>query len=445
MNLGNSKKQLTKNVFSLTIVQIATYVLPLISVPIISRIIGPDKFGVINFAAAYIVYFNLLIGYSFDFTATRKIAREPDNEATRNKVFSEVFYTQCLLFIFSSIVFIILLYTVPELKHNKTIVIYSFFICVAALFTQNWLFQAMQDLSKVAIFNLISRLLFSICILVLVKKQEDYIWQPLLIGVIQTLVAIWSFVWAYKRYNIKLLKLPLTNCFQVLWQERMIFFSLVFVNLYTSTNTFILGLNQNPEQVGYFTAGQRLIVIAQSVLAIPLTQALYPFIGKAFGDSREKGLIIVQKLAPIIVLIFGLASILMFLFGPFLILLFYGEKFAPAISVFQVQSTIPLIIALSNILGIQIMMNLGMDKLFFRITALAGFISITLNLLTVKRWGYLASSYNYIFTEIFILVIMYIVLRRQGLNAINSQFWKVSEIMKQLKPISKMFSAKQKL
>lgn len=441
MNL--EKKRLTKNVFSLTIVQIATYVLPLISVPVISRIIGPEKYGIINFSAAFVVYFTLLIGYTFDFTATRKIAKDSENENLRNNVFSEVFYTQCILFLFSTITFIILLVTVQELKENRTIIILSYLICISTLFTQNWLFQAMQDLSKVAVFNVISRILFTVTILITVRREGDYIWQPFLIGIIQIIIALCSFIWAYKKYKIKLIKISLTRCFKVLWEERMIFFSLVFVNLYTSTNTLILGLNQNAEQVGYYTAGQRLIIISQSVLAIPLTQAFFPYIGKAFGESREKGIDIVQKLTPLVVIILGATSIAMTIFGPWMIRLFYGEKFEPAIIVFQIQSTIPLIVALSNILGIQIMMNLGMDKQFFKITASAGVASIFLNFLTVKRWGYLASTYNWMFTEVFILFLMYLVVRKKGLDPINKQYWKLSVIMEQFKPMCKIFSTRK--
>jgi O-antigen/teichoic acid export membrane protein len=179
-------------------VQIATYVLPLISVPIVSRIIGPEKYGTINFAVAYVAYFTLLISYSFDFSATRKISKDPDNIDNRNKVFSEVFYTQCLLFFLSTITFVILLFTVTQLKENKAVVIFSYLLCVSTLFTQNWLFQAMQDLSKVALFNLISKVLFTVAILIVVRKNQDYIWQPLIISVVQAMVAIWSFTWAFK-------------------------------------------------------------------------------------------------------------------------------------------------------------------------------------------------------------------------------------------------------
>ena len=66
--------QLLKNIFSLGSVQLVNYVFPLITVPYVSRIIGPDSYGIINYATAFIAYFTLLIGYGFDLTGTRKIA-----------------------------------------------------------------------------------------------------------------------------------------------------------------------------------------------------------------------------------------------------------------------------------------------------------------------------------------------------------------------------------
>lgn len=415
--------------------QIATYVLPLISVPIVSRIIGPEKYGTINFAVAYVAYFTLLISYSFDFSATRKISKDPDNIDNRNKVFSEVFYTQCLLFFLSTIAFIILLFTVTQLRENKAVVIFSYLLCVSTLFTQNWLFQAMQDLSKVALFNLISKVLFTVAILIVVRKNQDYIWQPLIISVVQAIVAIWSFTWAFKKYKIKLVKLSILRCWEVLKEDRIIFFSLVFVNLYSSTNTVILGLFQNATQVGYYTAAQRLIIIAQSVLAMPLAQAFYPFIGKAFGEGKDQGLRIAQKLIPLIVVFLGLATIAMFVLGPFVIRIFYGHRFEEAIPAFQILTIVPLLFSLNNVLGIQIMLNLGMDKYFFKITACAGVLSVTLNFLIIKRFGYIGTTVNWLITEIFCFSAMYFVLYRKGLNPINLTYFKFSAMKEYLSPI----------
>lgn len=429
------KKTLTRNVLSLGIVQVANYVLPLLSIPIISRILGPDKFGVINFAGAFVAYFTLIISYGFDLTATRKIAQDPFNEHKRSTIFSEVFYAKCLLFLFSTLVFTVSLFIVPELRSEVTVSVFSFLLCLATLFTQNWIFQAMQDLSKIALFNLISKLLFTIGIIVVIRQKEDYIWQPLLFSAVQIGVALASFLWAMKKYKIRFTKVPLSRCLVLLSEEKTVFFSFVVVSLYTTTNTVILGLYESAEQVGYYTAGQRLIITAQTVLTIPLAQALYPFIGKAFGESKELGLKLAQKILPIIILFTGVASLLMYLLGPYVLNLFYGDKFDAAIPVFQLLVFIPLIIAMSDVFGIQIMLNLKMDKYFFRITALGAVLSLCLNLLILPRWGYMGTAINWLVTELFISLALYITLRLKGINPFNKDYFKLSVFGEYLQPI----------
>lgn len=219
-----SKKGLVKNVFSLGLVQAANYVFPFITVPIVSRIIGPDKFGTINFAAAFMTYFTLLINFGFDFSATRAIAASKNNLEERNRIFNQVVFAKIFLFAISLVLFLIALYTVPQLKNEKEVAIFSFILCFSWVITPNWLYQAMQELSRVAMFNLATKVLFTFVILYLVREKDDYIWQPLAISMAQVVVGVFSFMYAVKRYNITLRKTELRPVLQLLWNERIIFF-----------------------------------------------------------------------------------------------------------------------------------------------------------------------------------------------------------------------------
>lgn len=422
----SEKKALTRNILSLSVVQIANNVLPLLSVPVISRIIGPDKFGAINFAASFVGYFVLLIGYGFDLSATRRIAADPHNEELRNRVFSEVFYIQAALLILSACIFTGLLITVPLFRLESLLMIFSFLICISALFTQNWLFLAMQDMPKVAFFNLVTKLLFTVFILVFIRHKEDYVLQPLIIGVIQIGVSLMSFFWAYRKYRLRFVPVNMMEGLVVLWRERTIFFSLVVVSLYTSTNVFILGLYQSPTQVGYYAAGQRLIIIIQSILTNPLSQALYPYIGRAFAESRDAGIRMVQRILPIVALLTGAAVLAIMTLGPLMLKLFYGEKFAPAVPVLQVLMFLPLIIGFSNIMGIQIMLNLKMDKIFFRVTACGAALSVFFNVIMIRHWGYIGTSVNWIMTELLICITMFIILHRKGVHPVDVNNFRLS-------------------
>jgi PST family polysaccharide transporter len=189
--------------------------------------------------------------------------------------------------------------------------------------------------------------------------------------------------------------------------------------------------------VGYYTSAQRLIIIAQSVLTMPIALAFYPYIGKAFANSRAEGLAVAQKLVALIVIGMGVASLIMFILGPFVINAFYGHQFQAAIPVFQILTVVPLLFALNNVMGIQIMLNLGMDKYFFKITAVAGILSVLLNLLMIRKWGYIGSTLNWLFTEVFLLVSMYVVLRYKSLNPLNAKYFRPFAIRELLTHISR--------
>jgi O-antigen/teichoic acid export membrane protein len=434
-----SKQSLFKNVASLGIMQIANYALPLITVPIISRIIGPDKFGVINYAASFMVYFNLLIAYGFDLTATRRIAKDPQNQELKNEVFSQVQSAKYILFFVSALLFAVCLFTVPLLATEKTVALCSFMICMGTVFTQNWLFQAMQDLPRVAILNFFGKLIFTMLVIYLVKEKSDYIWQPLITGLVHILISLLTFFWAIKKYNLNFHFIGWSNVIDVLLKERTVFFSIIVINLYTTTNIVVLGLLQDESAVGFYTAGQKLVEVIGMVLLLPLSQSLFPVVGFAFSQSRAHGIDVVQRIVPVIVILTLGLIVAMYCIGPLFLLWFYGEKFLPAVTVFKVAAPIPMLLALSNLFGIQVMLNLGMDKAFFKITAYGALFGFLLNVLMVNVFGYVGTAWNLLIVELYITLAMYVYLKRKGVDPINLSKFSFSEIKTQLKPLINKF------
>jgi len=430
MNL--SSKGLFKNIASLGIVQIANYVLPLISIPVISRIIGPEKLGVINYAVAFIAYFNIFISFGFDLTATRRLSKDPKNLTLRISVFNEVFFSQLFLFVISLSLFAICLYMVPPLAKEKEVAIYTFFICVGTLFAQNWLFQSMHDLPKMAWMTFFFKLLFTISMLFFIRKKEDYILQPLFTGVMSVTISVLSFVWAFRRYNLKFKKVPFLSITKLLFTEKTVFFSLIAINLYTTTNTVMLGLLEKPIQVGYYTAAQRLMAVVNGVINMPLAQSLYPFLGLAFAESLQKGLATVRKLYPLIITLTFTISLVIFLIGPTVVHWFYGKKFEASVNALRILSFIPMITSTSNFFGVQIMLNLKLDKYYLRICASGAVMGLILNYFMINALGFIGTAWNWLIVESYIAITMYIVLRLQGINPIDLNQFKISAIYSQI-------------
>ena len=419
------ENKLIKNLASVGMIQVANYVFPMISIPIISRIIGPDRLGAINFTASFIAYFTLMIGFGFDLTATRKVASDPHHEEKRNMVFSEVFSSKCLLLLISILIFTVCVLYIPQLALERELAIYTFLICFATVMTQNWLFQAMQDLPKMAMLNLLSKVVFTVMVLLLVRTKDDYTWQPLALSFSQILMALVSFSWAVKRYQLKFYRVTLSRCLSLLWEEKTFFFSLCIMNLYTNTNIIILGMVQNQTNVGYYTAGQKMISIIQLLLTVPLAQVLFPFMSKAFAADFDKGLDIAQRILPVVLVFTFLGGIGIIIFAPYLIGFFYGAAFSPAIAVCRILAFIPMIIAMATILGIHVMLNLKMDKAFFKVVSFGALFSVFTNLFLVTKIGYLGAAYTWILTELLIVTAFFFMLRNKGIFIVNHNYFRL--------------------
>jgi PST family polysaccharide transporter len=85
---GAGIKGLVENILSLTVLQAATYLLPLITLPYLVRVLGADKFGLVAFAHALMQYFIIVTDYGFNLSATRDIAASRDNMLKVSQIFS---------------------------------------------------------------------------------------------------------------------------------------------------------------------------------------------------------------------------------------------------------------------------------------------------------------------------------------------------------------------
>jgi PST family polysaccharide transporter len=92
----NSKK-ISANFMYLSILQGMNLLLPLITFPYLVRVLGIEKFGLIMFAQAFIVYFSMLADYGFNLSGIREVSSNRNNKNKLIKIFSSIMIARFVL------------------------------------------------------------------------------------------------------------------------------------------------------------------------------------------------------------------------------------------------------------------------------------------------------------------------------------------------------------
>lgn len=404
------------NFFSLSGLQVANFLLPLVTLPYIVRVIGPEYFGLVNFAQAFVVYFALVVNYGFDYSATREIAIKRGKNDEIAGIVSAVLTAKFLLLAVSTVVYGLLVFSIPRFQDDLLLYVYTYLLVVGAAVFPTWLFQGMEKLTRTAIFNFIIKAAFTASIFIFIRQEGHYLYIPLINGVGHTVVGVIALFYGLRYFRIRISLPSKDTLLAALKKGWTLFTSTVVINLYTTSNVFILGLLTANIHVGYFTAASKIIIVIQGLLLMPMNQTLFPHIGNALHRSFENGIEKLKRLTFLVGGITFLASVFVFVAAKPIVFIIFGSEFGDAVVALRMMAFLPFIIGLSNVFAIQGLLNLKMDKVFLMITGSGAVLSIALNLILVPRFYELGTSVSWLSTEIFITIASFYVLFRKGIN-----------------------------
>ena len=353
--MAGEKKRLLENFISLGALQIVSYVIPLISLPYLSRVLGVEKFGLVFFAFAFMQYFIMLTDYGFGLSATREIAVNRHNKNNLSNIFSAVTFIKFILLIVSFVLLCAMVFFIPKLRENWLVFMLSFLMVVGNAIYPVWFFQGMERMKYITFLNILSKTIFLVLIFIFVKRESDYIIVPLLNSMGFLVSGVIGMFFAIKNLGAKLYIPKWTSIKKQFKYSSEFFLSRVSVSAYTNTNTFCLGLIGSTVMVGYYVAAEKIYNAINGIQA-PLGQALYPFVAK------NKDIKTYKKWFKVAVLCNILVCSIVFIFAKEFITLFYGSEMTNAYHVLRIFSLISLVVFPSMLVGYPLIGAMGHTK-----------------------------------------------------------------------------------
>jgi len=413
--MASDRRRLLGNMASLFTLQGANYALPLVTLPYLVRVLGPEKFGLIAFAQAFIQYFVVATDYGFNLSATRDVAIHRENPQKLAEIIIAVMTIKIVLALLGAMILAALISVVPTFRQYWSLYAVVYLTVLGATLFPTWLFQGLERMRDITWMNVGARLITTASIFALVRSPKDFVVAGAIQSLPVALAAIPAWVVLFRSHRTRLHRPRPPVIWEQLKNGWHVFLSTAAINAYTSSNTFVLGLIAGPVAVGYFSAANKLVQAVQGLLT-PITQTLYPHISALAGRSRVSALAFIRKVLKWLAPASFAVSVLVLSAAEPLVRLVLGGEYGPSVSVLAWLAFLPFIIALSNVFGIQTMLTFGMNRLFSRILIASAGLNVLLIVPLAWRFGADGAAMSMLCTEIFVTSSMAWMLHRRGIN-----------------------------
>ena len=169
-----SLKTILKNAGWLGLVQILNYLIPFLTLPVVTRAFGPILYGILAAFNAYGMYVFVIVGYGFDFSGLRAIARSREDHFTLSKTVSTIFCAQILLGTLAVLIlFTALPFIIPRGADYKLVGLIVLLQVFATAATPQWVFVGLEQIRSLAVAQFAFRIFAAVLIISLIRAPDD--------------------------------------------------------------------------------------------------------------------------------------------------------------------------------------------------------------------------------------------------------------------------------
>lgn len=351
--------------------------LPFVTVPYVTRILGAEPYGIFSIALNYATYFQLVIEYGFDLSAARKVV-ETDSREGLSKLVAHVVSARLLLFglCLVATVFLALASAVEK----------DLFLCLMALFAMllgyaiqlNWMFIGLQDMKVVTISTAIARSVSVALIFLMVTSPDRLVLYALLYSITYLLSGLLTHWFAWRRHGIRIMVPTRAGVLEEMRDGMPIFLSSATSKIIGNVGVTVLSACRSASVVGSYAA---ILKIPQmvSMMFTPISQALYPRVNEVRLTSRKAAAKLVFKVAMPITGAFALVLVVIATARAPIVTLLFGEEYLECADALIPLAIWVLLGIVNNFMGVQLLIPLGYQRLYSLLIILDSFLSLALN------------------------------------------------------------------
>lgn len=418
------QKSLKLNFIMNAILTMSSFVFPLITFPYVSRVLMPTGTGKVSFATSLISYFSMFAQLGIPTYGIRACAKVRDERLELTRTVHELLVINLIMDLISYIILILALLFVPRLQEDRNLYIIISATIFLTSIGMEWLYKALEQYSYITIRSIIFKFIALIAMFALVHKKEDYV----IYGAISIFAAsasnILNFINVHNYVDMK----PVGGYnFVRHFKPIAVFFAMsCATTIYTNLDTVMLGFMTSDADVGYYNAAVKiknvLLSVVTSLGTVLLPRASY-YVERGMLSEFKR---ITQKALNFVIVLASPLMVYFIMYAKQGIYFLSGSEYTNSIIPMKIIMPTLLFIGITNILGIQILVPLGREKVVLYSEIIGAVVDLCLNALLIPRIASSGAAVGTVAAEFAVLIVQYIALKKEVSETFKSiAYWKI--------------------
>lgn len=391
-----AKKSITKNYIYNMVYQVLILILPLITTPYLSRVLGAEGIGIYSYTYTIVTYFILFGSLGVALYGQREIAYAQENVEARKKTFIEI-----IIFRFITIGIATIAYFFLFMNGEKYQLYYRILLLelIAGAFDISWFFQGMEEFKRTVTRNVLVRLCSVSLVFILVKTKEDLAMFTLIYSIADLLGNL--SLWLYLPKYLKGVKVKNINVLQHLPQITLLFIPQIANQLYKMLDTTMIGkLVEDKSELGFYEQGQKVIRLLLTIVT-SLGVVMIPRMASTFASGDKEKINDYMKMSFKFVfflafpIMFGIISI-----SKDFVPIFFGDGYDKVAILINIISPILLLMGIANVVGTQYMLPTKRQKEYTISVVIGVVVNFVLNYFFILKSGAIGASISTVISQL---------------------------------------------
>lgn len=412
--------KLIKNYFYNVGYQVFILLVPLVTTPYITRVLGSTGVGINAYTNSIIQYFILFGSIGINLYGNRTIAYERDDKQKMSQSFWEISILRVITIALAYVAFLIfLMFT----KQYHQFYFYQSFQVIAAAFDISWLFMGLEDFKRTVLRNFMVKIISVIAIFTLVKTSHD-VGIYILVLTLSTLLGNLS-LWGYLKRTVNKPDLQHLHLFKHIRPSISLFIPQVAIQIYLVLNKTMLGSISGVQSAGFYENSDKMVKMLLAVVTatgtVMLPRMAHTFASKDFKQLHKYLYTSFDFVSFIsIPLAFGLSAV-----APKFAVWFMGKDFAITGQLITVLSIVIVLIAWSNVIGTQYLLPTNQTRQYTVSVTVGAVVNLLLNVWLIVQFGVMGAVVATVLSEFAVTAIQVYFIRHQvKISQLFTSVWK---------------------